>query len=199
MKITAVKILVAANVLVFGLQYLLPGQLDESFALWPLQPIDGQVYFRVWQVVSYSFLHGGSTHLLFNMLGLWMFGAEIERYVGPTRLLACYFASVVTAALSQLFIPMLFGAPPAPTIGASGGVFGLLLAYAVMFPHRKVVPLIPPIPMPAWLFATIYAGVELLLGVTGTLSGIAHFAHLGGMVGSALVLLQWRASSRKTR
>ena len=76
----------------------------------------------------------------------------------------------------------------------------MLLAYAVMFPKRKVIPLIPPIPMPAWLFATIYAGIELFLGVTGTLSGIAHFAHLGGMMGSALVILQWRrASARKIR
>ena len=138
-------------------------------------------------------------HLLFNMLGLWMFGAEIERYVGPRRLLACYFASVITAALSQLFVPMLFGAPPAPTIGASGGVFGLLLAYALLFPHRKVVPLIPPIPMPAWLFATIYAGIELFFGVTGTLSGVAHFAHLGGMVGSALVIMQWRPARSRRR
>src|SRR6202030_1488991 len=117
---------------------------------------------------------------------------EIERYVGPRRLLACYFASVVTAAVSQLFLPALFSAAPAPAIGASGGVFGLLLAYAFLFPKRKVIPLIPPIPMPAWLFATIYAGVELFLGVTGTLSGVAHFAHLGGMVGSALVIMQWR-------
>jgi len=194
MKFSAVKILVAANVLVFFLQSLSKGALDDLFALWPLQPIDGQSYFHFWQIVTYAFLHSTDniTHLLFNMLGLWMFGAEIERYVGPRRLLACYFASVVAAALSQLFIPALFGAPPAPTIGASGGVFGLLLAYAFLFPKRKVIPLIPPIPMPAWLFATFYTGVELFLGVTGTLSGVAHFAHLGGMVGSALVITQWR-------
>jgi membrane associated rhomboid family serine protease len=202
MKITATKILVGVNVLVFMLQLLSNDVIEGLFALWPLQPLEGHVYFHWWQIVSYAFLHSTNdyfTHLLFNMLGLWMFGEEIERYVGPRRLLTCYFASVITAALSQLFIPMVFGAPPVPIIGASGGVFGLLLAYAVMFPHRKVVPLIPPIPMPAWLFATIYAGIELFLGVTGTLSGIAHFAHLGGMVGSALVLLQWRASARKTR
>jgi membrane associated rhomboid family serine protease len=202
MKITATKILVGLNVLVFMLQMLSNNLIEGLFALWPLQPLEGHVYFHWWQIVSYAFLHSTDdyfTHLLFNMLGLWMFGEEIERYVGPRRLLTCYFASVITAALSQLFIPMVFGAPPVPIIGASGGVFGLLLAYAVMFPHRKVVPLIPPIPMPAWLFATIYAGIELFLGVTGTLSGIAHFAHLGGMVGSALVLLQWRASARKTR
>jgi membrane associated rhomboid family serine protease len=199
MKISAVIILIGANVLVFLLQGQSPGRIDELLALWPLQPIDGKVYFQPWQIISYAFLHGNVTHIGFNMLGLWMFGAEIERYVGPKRLLACYFASVVTAALTQLFIPMLFHAPPAPTIGASGGVFGLLLAYALMFPNRKVVPLIPPIPMPAWLFATIYAGIELFLGVTGTLSGVAHFAHLGGMIGSALVVTQWRrAITRKT-
>jgi membrane associated rhomboid family serine protease len=200
MKFTAVKILVAANVLMFLLQGLANDWITEVFALWPLQPIDGQVYFRPWQIISYAFLHDtrNISHILFNMLGLWMFGAEIERYVGPRRLLTCYFASVVTAALTQLVVPALFGAPPGLTLGASGGVFGLLLAYAVMFPTRKVIPLIPPIPMPAWLFATIYACIELFLGVTGTLSGIAHFAHLGGMVGSALVLLQWRSSPRKT-
>ena len=167
------------------LQAVYKGGLEVPLALWPRQPIDGRVYFHVWQIVTYAFLHstGNFSHLLLNMLGLWMFGAEIERYVGPTRLLACYFASVVTAALTQLYIPPLLGAPPAPTIGASGGVFGLLLAYALLFPHRKVIPLIPPIPMPAWLFAALYAGVELFMGVTGTLSGIAHFAHLGGMIG----------------
>ena len=195
----AVKILIAANVVMYLLQMLLQqsssgDRFDELFALWPLTPVDGQVYFQVWQIITYAFLHDtrSISHLLFNMLALWMFGAEIERYVGPRRLLACYFASVVTAALTQLFVPALFGAPPAPTVGASGGVFGLLLAYALMFPHRKVIPLFPPIPMPAWLFATIFAGVELFLGVTGTLSGIAHFAHLGGMIGSALVVMQWR-------
>jgi membrane associated rhomboid family serine protease len=194
MKYSAVKILIAANVLVFLLQSATNGALDMLFALWPLQPIDGVSYFYPWQIVTYAFLHstGQITHLLFNMLGLWMFGAEVERYVGARRLLACYFASVVTAALSQLFIPNLFGAPPAPTVGASGGVFGLLLAYAFLFPRRKVIPLIPPIPMPAWLFAALYAGVELFLGVTGSLAGVAHFAHLGGMVGSALVIMRWR-------
>jgi membrane associated rhomboid family serine protease len=198
MKISAVKVLVGANVLVFLLQSMSQGALDMLFALWPLQPIDGQSYFRFWQIVTYAFLHGNISHLLFNMLGLWMFGNEIELYVGTRRLLVCYIASVVSAALSQLFIPILFGAPPGPTIGASGGVFGLLLAYAFLFPRRKVIPLIPPIPMPAWLFATLYAGVELFAGVTGSLSGIAHFAHLGGMVGSALVIMQWRRA-RTTR
>jgi membrane associated rhomboid family serine protease len=196
MKNTAVFWLIAANAAVYALQLLFGFAMELQFALWPLQvwPEDGQSHFHLWQVVTYAFLHdpGNFSHILFNMLGLFMFGAEIERYVGPLRLLACYFASVTTAGLTQLIVPPLMGAPLAPTLGASGGVFGLLLAYALMFPHRKVVPLIPPIPMPAWLFATLYAGAELAFGVTGRLSGIAHFAHLGGMIGSAMVVLQWR-------
>ena len=194
MKLTAVKALIAANVLIYIVQGMSNGAVELQFALWPLQPINGVAYFHGWQLITYAFLHsvGHIEHLLFNMLGLWMFGAEIERYVGPRRLLVCYFASVLTAALTQLFVPALFGAPPSPTEGASGGVFGLLLAYAFMFPTRKVIPLIPPIPMPAWLFATLYAGLELVLGVTGSQAGVAHFAHLGGMIGSALVIFQWR-------
>jgi len=198
MKISAVKVLIAANFVVFALQNSFKDEFDLLFALWPMQPIDGENYFHLWQIVTYGFLHstGNISHLLFNMLGLWMFGSDVERHVGPRWLLACYFASVVTAALSQLFVPLLFGAPPAATIGASGGVFGLLLAYAILFPKRKVIPLIPPIPMPAWLFAALYAGIELFLGVTGSISGVAHFAHLGGMVGSALVIAGWRRSQR---
>ena len=193
MKITAVKILIGVNVLVFLLQGASNGEVDLLFGLWPLQPIEGHVYFHFWQIVTYAFLHDthNLAHLGFNMLGLWMFGSGIEQYVGPRRLLACYFASVVTAALTQLFVPTLFGASLGPTIGASGGVFGLILAYAVMFPKRKVAVYFL-IPMPVWLFATLYAGIELYLGVTGTAAGVAHFAHLGGMVGSALVIMQWR-------
>jgi membrane associated rhomboid family serine protease len=193
MKISAVNCLIAANVLIYLLQFLSGGAVDDLFALWPLQAVEGLPHFHLWQIVSYSFLHDTNNywHLLFNMFGLWMFGSGIERYFGPRRLLACYFASVVTAALAQLTVPMMFGAPPAATVGASGGVFGLILAYAVLFPKSKVAVYFV-IPMPTWLFATLYAALELFQGVTGSQTGVAHFAHLGGMVGSALVLLQWR-------
>jgi membrane associated rhomboid family serine protease len=197
MKISAVISLIVANVVVFLLQSQSNGTMETLFALWPLQAIEGQPNFHVWQIVTYSFLHSTANiyHLLFNMFGVWMFGTGIERYLGPRRFLACYFASVVTAALTQLFVPALFGAPPGPTIGASGGVFGLILAYAVMFPKSKVAVYFL-IPMPTWLFATLYAAIELFQGVTGSQSGVAHFAHLGGMVGSALVIMQWRAKAR---
>jgi membrane associated rhomboid family serine protease len=99
---------------------------------------------------------------------------------------------VITAALTQLLVPSWLGAPPSPTIGASGGVFGLLLAFALLFPRQKMLLLFLPVPIPAYAFVPIYAIVELYLGVTGSQAGVAHFAHLGGMVGSALVVLQWR-------
>jgi membrane associated rhomboid family serine protease len=196
MKASAVISLIVANVVVFVLERASPDVMLGLFALWPLQPV-GQSNFHVWQVITYAFLHDTQNyaHLLFNMWGLWMFGSEIERYVGSRRLLTCYFASVLSAALTQLFVPDWLGAPPAPTLGASGGVFGLLLVYALMFPNRRIMLLIPPIPMPAWVFATLYAGIELFLGVTGSQAGVAHFAHLGGMVGSALVFMQWRRSA----
>lgn len=195
MRGSAVKGLITANVIVFLLEYLAGPLMLGLFALWPLQPEpDGHSYFHLWQLVTYAFLHDTRNlgHILFNMFGLWMFGSEIERYVGPRRFLTLYFASVLAAALTQLAMPSLLGAPPGPTLGASGGVFGLLLAYALMFPHRRVVLLIPPIPMPAWLFATLYAGLELFLGVTGAQASVAHFAHLGGMIGSAIVFFNWR-------
>jgi membrane associated rhomboid family serine protease len=193
MRPSAVKILIIANVAVFLFQNLSPEVLEGLFALWPLQRIDPRWHFQIWQIVTYAFLHDTHNiwHLGINMLNLWVFGTGIEQYVGPRRLLTCYFASVITAAITQLFVPALFGASPGPTLGASGGVFGLILAYAVMFPKRKVAVYFL-IPMPVWLFATLFAGIELFSGVTGTMSGVAHFAHLGGMVGSALVIMQWR-------
>jgi membrane associated rhomboid family serine protease len=198
MKISAVNGLIAANVLIYLLQFLSGGAVDDLFALWPLQSVSGQPQFHLWQIVSYAFLHDTQNyaHLLFNMFGLWMFGTGIERYVGPRRLLICYFASVVTAAIAQLTVPMMFGAPPEATVGASGGVFGLILAYAVLFPKSKVAVYFL-IPMPTWLFAALYAAIELFQGVTGSQSGVAHFAHLGGMIGSALVILQWRRAMRR--
>jgi membrane associated rhomboid family serine protease len=126
------------------------------------------------------------------MLALWMFGSDIERVWGPRRFLTYYFACVVSAAAAQVLVAQMAGGPAYPTIGASGGVYGVLLAFGMMFPRRMVMLVIPPIPMPAWLLVTLYGGLELLLGVTGTQAGIAHFAHLGGMAGGFLLIQYWR-------
>jgi membrane associated rhomboid family serine protease len=190
------KSLIGLNIAVFLLQNMAGEPFVVRFALWPLQAIDGEHLFRIWQIITHAFMHGGATHLLVNMFGLWMFGRDVEMVQGPRRFAQLYFASVMTAALAQLFLPPWFGANPGPTVGASGGVFGVLLAFAVYFPNRRVVPLIPPIPMPAWVFACGYAAIELYSGVTGTQAGVAHFAHLGGMVGAGAMLFGARASRR---
>ena len=97
---------------------------------------------------------------------------------------------MLTAALTQLLVGLLIGG--APTVGASGGLFGLLLAFGMMFPNRIIMPLFPPIPMKAKTFVMVFGGLELLFGVTGTASGVAHFAHLGGMLGGFLMMRYWR-------
>jgi membrane associated rhomboid family serine protease len=194
------RVLIVANVAMFLLQQLMPGPLLAWFALWPLNSapqLGGAAGFQAWQVVTYSFLHGGLMHLFFNMFALYMFGGEIERTIGARRYLQYYFAAVVTAALTQLVVAATSHMPPYPTVGASGGIFGLLLAFGLFFPRRIIVLLIPPIPLPAWLFVTLYGAIELYLGVTGSQAGVAHFAHLGGMLGGWLMLRYWR--TRRTR
>ena len=181
------RALIAVNVAVFLLQQLLGSPLTGWFELWPL----ASGHFMPWQVLSYAFLHGGLLHLGFNMIGLWMFGGELERVWGPRRLLAFYTVSVLMAAAAQLTVTAVLGSN-VPTIGASGGLFGLLIGFAMVFPRRTITPLLPPIPMPAWLFVTLYGLIELTLGVTGSASGVAHFAHLGGLLGGWLVIRYWR-------
>ena len=185
------KALILICVGVFCVQYLrlLPPPLEGMLALWPVQTGN----FMPWQLLSYSFLHGDPMHLFFNMLALWMFGAEIERLWGPRRYMQFLLASAVAAALVQLLWTLLIGSR-APTLGASGATFGLLLAFGMLFPNRMIVMLLPPIPMKAKYFVAIFGSLELVLGVMGP-SGIAHFAHLGGMLGGFLMIRYWRGQA----
>jgi membrane associated rhomboid family serine protease len=178
--------LLLINVAAFAIDFVFGRVLTQWLALWPIGH-----GFLPFQVVSYAFLHGSIEHLFFNMLGLWMFGGELERVWGAKRFIHFYTASVLAAAGAQLLLTSLLGSI-FPTVGASGGLFGLLLAYAMMFPNRTIMPLFPPIPMKAKTFVAIYGGLELLLGVSGTQSGVAHFAHLGGMLGGFLMIRYWR-------
>ncbi len=181
----ATQALLLANVAIFFLGDLLGPNLLGPFALWP---VGGG--FWPWQIVTYSFLHGNFNHLFFNMLGLWMFGAELEQIWGRNRFLTFYFASVIAAALTQLIVNALLGSP-APTIGASGGLFGLLLAFAMIFPNR-IILLFFVIPMKAKYLVALYGLLELYQGAYVLNSGVAHFAHLGGMLGGLLTLRYWR-------
>lgn len=195
------RALILANALIFGLQMLLGDVLIAHFALWPLGRFDlpelGTVVgFQPWQLVTSAFLHSpvNYAHILFNMFGLFMFGRDIESALGPRRYSLLYFSAVLTASLVQLtVVSFVRPGPPFPTLGASGGVFGLLLAFAMLFPRRTITLLIPPIPMPAWVFVTLYGLLELTNGVFRTQSGVAHFAHLGGMLGAFVLMRHWRA------
>jgi len=179
--------LILINVAMYCLDEAMGGVLSMYLALWPLQ----SGHFFPWQVVSYAFLHGSLAHIFFNMMGLWMFGSELERIWGSRRYMEFLLASVLTAAATQLLMSYAFGWANY-TVGASGGIYGLLLAFGMMFPNRTIMPLFPPIPMKAKVFVAIFGGLELLQGVTGTASGVAHFAHLGGMLGGWLMLRYWR-------
>ncbi len=187
------RLLLITNVAIYLLQMVVGDALLIWFALWPLNtPTALGVQFLPWQVLTYGFLHGGLMHIGFNMLALYMFGGQIEQVFGSRRFLIYYLGCVFAAALAQLAIQVFADSPPFPTVGASGGVFGLLLAYGLLFPRHKILLIFPPIPMPAWLFVTLYGLLELYLGVTGTQAGVAHFAHLGGMLGGYLLIRQWR-------
>jgi len=180
-----------ATILSFLLQLTASDGLIDSFGLWPL---NGS--FMPWQIVTYAFLHGSFIHLAFNMYGLWMFGSDVEYLLGSKLFIKLYIASVLSAGLMQLLVTSLTGGNY-PTVGASGGVFGLLLAYGMFFPNRTVMLLFPPIPMPAKVFVFVFAALELYLGVTGTQAGVAHFAHLGGMIGGYMVIRSWRSRGRR--
>jgi membrane associated rhomboid family serine protease len=197
----ATRNLLIANVAVFLLQQVMGDTLLQYLALWPWGPdqvfqgVHGLVSigFRPWQLVTYAFMHGGVTHILFNMIALYMFGGTIERTFGTRNFVVYYFVCAIVAAVAQLLVLNYFSPEKFfPTLGASGAIFGLLLAFGMLYPHEKVMLLFLPVPMPAWLFVIGYAAVELVMGVTGTQAGVAHFAHLGGMLGGFVLIQYWR-------
>lgn len=152
-------------------------------ALWPI----GSGLFQPWQLISYMFLHGGFGHIFFNLFALWMFGQSIENYWGTKRFTIFYFLTGIGAAILHMFI----GGGGAPTIGASGAVYGILLAFGMMFPNREIMLLFPPIPMKAKYFVAIFGVIELISGISRTDSGVAHFAHLGGMLVGYILIKYW--------
>ena len=174
--------LIVVNVVMYFVEAALGPSVSALLALWPVGP-----YVMPWQLLSYAFVHAGLPHLLFNMFGVYMFGSDVERVWGGRRYLSFYLICALSAAALQLVVAGLAGATY-PTVGASGAVFGLLLAFARLFPNRVVVPLFPPIPMRAPVFVAVYGALELVLGVTGTQEGVAHFAHLGGLAGGYLFM-----------
>ena len=157
----------------------------------PLYPIgDG---FQVWQLVTYMFMHGGLMHLFFNMLALWMFGMELENDWGSRKFLLYYLLCGFAGGLSNLFVGPLFGSG-GPTVGASGAIYGVLIAFGMLYPNRLVYYFL--LPIPARYLVLMYIVLEIYAGVTGTPDGVAHFAHLGGAaVGFVYLLVDQRRVS----
>ena len=185
-----VRLLLLINVVVYLLQYTGPGEWIVHFALWPsgepamLRTDEGWVQvppFHIWQLVTYGFLHANFSHLFLNLFALWMFGTAVERYWGSARFAVYYFVCLVGAALVQLvamYLHLRAGGAPFPTLGASGAVFGLLLAFGMMFPNERMVSS-PPIPLKAKWFVLGYGGLELFFGVAGIASEYCTLRALG--------------------
>lgn len=189
------RALLIANVAVFLLQWGLGEARMASFMLWPLGDQPEAFAFQPWQLLTYGFMHGGLMHLLFNMLVLFMFGAPLEHVWGQKRFLIFYLACVIGAGLCQLAVGawmMGEGQPAYPTVGASGGVLGLVLGYGLLFPQQKV--MIFPIPffIPARIAVVLIGAFALFAGFSRAMPGIAHFAHLGGMLTGWILIRCWR-------
>jgi membrane associated rhomboid family serine protease len=191
-----VRALLIINLGMYAAQVLLGPQQFAPLELWPLHG-KGELPFEPWQLVTYAFLHGGFWHLFANMFALYMFGPDVERLLGAARFRWYYLICVLGSACAQLWVTANLHPNPYPTLGASGGIFGLLLAYGMAYPHRQVLLVFPPIPMPAWVFVTLYGVLELFLGVFGTNQGVAHFAHLGGMAAGFVLIQYWRAQAAR--
>ncbi|HUX31841.1 MAG TPA: rhomboid family intramembrane serine protease [Thiobacillus sp.] len=195
-----VQALLVMNGALFLLELYSGAPLIDALALWPLG-LSGTAafglaapHFQLWQLVTYSFLHGGIMHLLLNMYALWLFGSRMENVWGSEAFTLYYFVCVIGAGLVQLFVATLGTGEGGiyPTLGASGGVFGLLLAFGLTFPTERLMLIFPPVVLQAKWFVLIYGAIELWAGVTGTMAGVAHFAHLGGMLFGYILLLYWR-------
>jgi membrane associated rhomboid family serine protease len=182
-----VKNLIIINILVFvAVRFALPVQgIENYFILY--RP--GSAFFEPVQGVTHMFMHADFGHLFFNMLGLYMFGSWVEEIVGPKRFLILYLISGFLASVLQMFMS------PVPILGASGAVYGIIAAFATMFPNAQMMLLFPPIPMKAKYMALIFIGLGLYSGLSGAQDGIAHFAHVGGAVMGFVMVKYWKLDS----
>ena len=189
------KNLMIANAIIYLAIVLLPD--FNSFAAryavlyWFQSPL-----FHSWQYITYMFMHASFSHLFFNMFALWMFGRTLEYELGSRRFLLYYIVCGVGAALVQMGVVWLTGDYGIQLLGASGAVMGLLLAFGVMHPNNIIMLMIPPIPMKAKYFVIAYAVLELFMGWRGYQSGVAHFAHVGGMLWGWLLLRYWKSKNK---
>lgn len=189
---TVTRNLIIINIIVFAATFLgerLAGSsiLGQLFALHPFE----SHFFHWWQPVTYLFLHGGFWHILFNMYTLYIFGCVVENIIGSKKFLTFYLICGIGAAALHLLVQHLTN-DYAPTVGASGSIYGVLIAFAALFPESRLTLLFPPVSLSAKWMVIIFAVIELTTGFTGAGASIAHFAHLGGMLVGWLLILFWR-------
>jgi len=188
-----IKWLIISNTAIF-IVYFLGGASLQSHII-PLFALYAEGAVRtlfVWQIFTYMFLHGGIMHLLFNMLTLWMFGMQIEQDWGTRQFLKYYFLCGMAAGVCVLVVNMLMGMWQVPTIGASGAIFGVLLAFGVLYPDQKVLVGFL-FPLKAKYMVMIYAAIELLITMSSINSGVSTIAHLGGMAfGYVYLKARWK-------
>lgn len=199
---TVTKNLVAINILMFIATLINENFMVTNFAMfYPASP-----FFKPWQILTHMFMHGGFWHIFFNMYSLLMFGSILERSLGPKKFLIFYFVTGLGAVAlhtgvewmqARVFIAN--GAAGAyqqllvtPTLGASGAIYGVLIGFAMLYPQARLTLIFPPIPMTAKWLVIIFAAIELFSGINGIQDGVAHFAHLGGMLFGWLLIRWWR-------
>ena len=186
-----VKNLIIVNILIYIATVLLPS-VNSFLAQYCQLDWFSSPWFHSWQYITYMFLHGGFSHLFFNMFALWMFGRTLEMRLGPQRFLTYYVVCGVGAALIQMLVAWLTNDLGIVLIGASGAVMGLLLAFGVMYPNSQIFVFPLPFPIKAKWFVMGYAVLELIYGATGYDLGVAHFAHVGGMLWGWMLLIYWK-------
>ena len=187
----AVKHIILINILMLVLTYLNNPLMSRWFALNPITFL-----WKPWQLVTYMFMHGGIGHLFFNMYTLFIFGSVLENIWGTKKFLTFYFVTGVGAALVNIGVQYLTGSF-ALTVGASGAIYGILMGYAMLYPDSTLTLLFPPVSMKAKWFVLIFAGIELLLGISNNpADNVAHFAHLGGLIFAFLLIMYWKKRHR---
>ncbi len=196
-----VKHFIIINVIMFALTLLAENFMMEKFALFYFN----SPFFKPYQLISHIFMHGGFMHILFNMYSLYIFGSVLESVWGGKKFFIYYMVTGIGAALFHLFITYLriesgvldpYLAALIPMVGASGAIYGLLLAYGVLFPNNVLTLFFPPVSLKAKYMVFVFGGLEFLLGLGGSGDGVAHFAHLGGMLFGFVILMIWKRGNK---
>jgi membrane associated rhomboid family serine protease len=199
-----VKNLLIINILSYVATHL-TGDFGQEWLLRLSVYYPGSDYFRPYQIITYMFMHGGFTHIFFNMFALYMFGTPVEMSWGPKKFLFFFLFTGLGALVLQFMVQYVeisqqsvnLDAINTPMLGASGAVFGILAAYGMQFPNSIIQLLIPPVRMKAKYFVVIYAALEVFLGIWDFMPGVAHFAHVGGALFGFLLIMYWRSRGER--